>query len=243
MCWCGDGSAVRKCGCLRFRTTAKNTKILYTAIYGVVFFTNRPNPPPPLPALHTRYKVRYSEYGNEETVAWTRLKKLKSAEPPAPSSQPPVEPKMPTSPEQQQAASPPLAEDAPPPFAGMRPRAMCVENYSPKPKAQQASEGDGDGAAQAADVVNPVLLSAAPSGRKLSWKEKLAARKKAGGTGKGGGGGGAGGVSVHVLPKKEVSLVQDFAAQRKEQAVDRKMDKSEWRTKVAFGIGNAKRPA
>lgn len=201
-----------------------------------------------------RYKVRYSEYGNEETVAWTRIKKLQSVEPPAPSSPPAVEPKMAASPEKA-GAPPPADDDAPPPFAGMRPRAMCVENYAP-PKAQ-ASAGEADDAAQAAaaaaDVVNPALLSAAaaaaPSGRKLSWKEKLAARKKAGGAGgKGEGGGnsgaGGGGVNVNVLPKKEISLVQDFAAQRRrEQAVDGKMDKSEWRTRVAFGIGSAKRPA
>lgn len=172
-----------------------------------------------------------------------RLKKLQSAEPPAPSSQPPEEPKAPQTSTQQRAESPSPAEDAPPPFAGMRPRAMCVESYAPKPTTQ-AGDGEGDDAAHAADVVNPVLLSAAPSGQKLSWKEKLAARKKAGGAGKGeGGGGGAGGANVNVLPKKEISLVQDFAAQRREQAVDGKMDKSEWRTRVAFGIGNAKRPA
>lgn len=124
----------------------------------------------------------------------------------------------------------------------MRPRAMCVENYAP-PKTQDSEEGDAAAAAQeAADVVNPVLLSAAPPGRKLSWKEKLAARKKAGGGGAGGKGEGASS-GVNVLPKKEISLVQDFAAQRREQAVENKMDKSEWRTRVAFGIGSAKRPA
>lgn len=159
-------------------------------------------------------------------------------ETPAPLSQPAVEPQLP-SPEQ--AEAPPAADDAPPPFAGMRPRALCVENYEP-PKAQASGrDGGDDAAAQAADVVNPVLLSAAPPGRKLSWKEKLAARKKAGSGGKDEGGSGVGG--VNVLPKKEISLVRDFAAQRREQAEDGKMDKSEWRTRVAFGIGNAKRSA
>lgn len=190
-----------------------------------------------------RYKVRYSEYGNEETVAWTRLKKNKSVGPPSALSKPAVEQKI--SPEQAEAPSPAEDAAAPPPFAGMRPRAMCVEKYAP-PKAQATSEGgEGGDTAQAADVVNPaVLLSAAPpaSGRRPSWKEKLAARKKSGGGAKGeGGGGGVGG--VNVLQKKEISLVRDFAAQRREQAVDGKMDKSEWRTRVAFGIGNAKRPA
>lgn len=186
-----------------------------------------------------RYKVRYSEYGNEETVAWTRIKRLQSAEQPAPLSIPAVEPQMPS---QEQAESPPPAGDAPPPFAGMRPRALCVESYDP-PKAQAACEGEEEAdAAKTADVVNPVLLSAATPGRKLSWKEKVAARKKAG-AGGGAGGGGGGSCGVNVLPKKEISLVRDFAAQRREQAADRKMDKSEWRTRVAFGMGNAKRPA
>lgn len=136
----------------------------------------------------------------------------------------------------------PVEEEAAPPFAGMRPRALCVESNPPK---RETQAGGADEAAETTDVVNPVLLSAAPNpaGRKLSWKDKLAARKKktAGGAGGGEANGGSG---VHVLPKKQVSLVRDFAAQRREQQeqVDRKMDKSEWRTKVAFGLPGKKPP-
>jgi len=217
-----------------------------------------PTHPPPevqrvLPLLATlccRYKVRYSEYGNEETIAWTRLKRLAETPPPPPPTvtQPTVAevriPRPPTERETPQQAEEEI--EAAPPFAGMRPRALCVEsNKNPSKREAQAS-GAGEAVVETADVVNPVLLSATPNpaGRKLSWKDKLAARKKkAAGGGAGGEANGGGG--VHVLPKKQVSLVRDFAAQRREQQeqVDRKMDKSEWRTKVAFGLTGKKPPS
>lgn len=113
------------------------------------------------------------------------------------------------------------ANDVPPPFAGMRPRALCVEQKVPP------ETNLGDEPAKVADIVNPVLRSEA-SGRKLSWKEKVAARNTK---------------RVNLdQKKKEISLVPDFAAQRREQEVERAgMDKSEWRTKVAFGMSSSKK--
>ncbi len=140
----------------------------------------------------------------------------------------------------------PPEEEAAPPFAGMRPRALCVESSSNPPKRETQASGAAE-AVETADVVNPVLLSAPPAvnpaGRKLSWKDKLAARKKKAAGGAGGGEANGGG-GVHVFPKKQISLVRDFAAERREQQeqVDRKMDKSEWRTKVAFGLSGKKPP-
>lgn len=183
----------------------------------------------PCPPLH-RYKVRYSAYGNAETLAWTRIRRTSEPGDSYPVSQAAVE--LETTSSEEEVAAP--ADEAPPPFAGMRPRALCVENKSPpKPK---ASEKDNVAQAGVADVVNPVLRSATP-GRKLSWKDKLAARK----SGVSGQAAAAAAAGVHVLPKKQISLIPDFAAQRREQEVDTAMDKSEWRTRVAFGMGNPKR--
>lgn len=183
--------------------------------------------PTPCPPLH-RYKVRYSAYGNEETLPWTKIRRTN--EPSQADScsvnQEAVEPE--TAPSKEDVAAP--ANEAPPPFAGMRPRALCVEKEIPP--TPQASEKDTSAQAGAADVVNAALRSAAP-GRKLSWKDKLAARKS--------GVSGQASAGVHVLPKKEVSLIPNFAAQRKDQEVDTAMDKSEWRTRVAFGMGKSKR--
>lgn len=133
-----------------------------------------------------------------------------------------------TAPSEEEIAAP--ADEAPPPFAGMRPRALCVENKSPR--RPQTSEKHSVTQAGAADVVNAALRPAAP-GRKLSWKDKLAARKSAVNVQTAAG--------VHVLSKGQISLIPDFAAQRREQNVDTAMDKSEWRAKVAFGMGNSKR--
>lgn len=162
-----------------------------------------------------RYKVRYTEYGNEETISWTRIRRLTGADALSPL---PKSAEMETTPEEETQEP---ANDVPPPFAGMRPRALCVEQKVPP------ETNLGDEPAKVADVVNPVLRSGT-SGRKLSWKEKLAARTTP---------------RVDLDQKqKEISLVPDFAAQRMEQEVERAgMDKSEWRTKVAFGIGSSKK--
>ena len=45
---------------------------------------------------------------------------------------------------------------------------------------------------------------------------------------------------MRILPKKHISLVPDFLGQRKEQEGEKMLDKSEWRSKVVFGMGGAK---
>lgn len=128
-------------------------------------------------------------------------------------------------------------EDNSKPFAGMRPRSLCIEHEDP-PKTDRKINNDAESpSAAVVDVVNPVILSTAP-GRKLSWKEKLQARKAGASSGSGPSGGADG---VRILPKKEISLVPDFAAQRKEEEVKRVLDKSGWRSKVIFGMGGSKR--
>lgn len=125
-----------------------------------------------------------------------------------------------------------ITDDASKPFAGMRPRSLCVDKNEP-PKDQQQSDNDYTMSANGtADLVNPVILSAA-SGRKLSWKEKLQARR---------GPAAAGVAGAKTLPKKTISLVPDFAAQRREQDGQNVLDKSELRTKVVFGMGSSKKP-
>lgn len=125
-------------------------------------------------------------------------------------------------------------------FAGMRPRSLNVEkgtSIEPPEKKQEAAKSS---IVNADDVVNPAILSAsAAPGRKLSWKDKLKARKIGARSGKNGPPASEDG--LRILPKKEISLVPDFAAQKREQQADKLLDKSEWRTKVVFGMGSSKR--
>lgn len=183
--------------------------------------------------------MRYSDYGNEETISWTRIRRLESAEAVAAS-------------EEQTTVQPTAAapfqfpstidryvdkETAPPtdseckPFAGMRPRSLCVVKDPPLQRTEE--EQVSSTPPESADVVNPVIRSATP-GRKMSWKEKLQARKA-------GANESAGADGVQILPKKQISLVPDFLGQRKEKEGEKMLDKSEWRSKVVFGMGGAKK--
>lgn len=180
-----------------------------------------------------RYKVRYSEYGNEETISWKRIRRLESAEAVvAQEGQTTVEPTVAAPVEtlltiEREAAPPTDGESQP--FAGMRPRSLCVKD-SPRQGAEEKQ--DSSTPAENADVINPVVRSATP-GRKMSWKQKLQARKA-------GASESAGADGVRILPKKHISLVPDFLGQRKEQEGEKMLDKSEWRSKVVFGMGGAK---
>lgn len=186
-----------------------------------------------------RYKVRYSEYGNEETISWTRIRRLESAEAVAASEEQTtveataVDPfKFPSTGDRSvdKETAPPTDGESKP-FAGMRPRSLCVVKDSPRQEPEEKT--DSYTPAESADVVNPVIRSATP-GRKMSWKEKLQARKA-------GANESAGADGVRILPKKQISLVPDFLGQRKEQEGERMLDKSEWRSKVVFGMGGAKK--
>lgn len=119
-------------------------------------------------------------------------------------------------------------------FAGLRPRSLGVEHSEPQSRlpAEQSKQMLTDEAV--ADVViNPSLLPSNKPGRKLSWKEKLQARTVAVGSGAN---------SARTIAKKQISLVPDYAAaaQRRERQVDQSLDKSEWRSKVVFGMGGSK---
>lgn len=186
-----------------------------------------------------RYKIRYCEYGNEETISW---KKIRRPEATARSSPPLLlvhsEPKpFVSSPDKApMPREPDATADVSRPFAGMRPRSLCVDKTdAPKESSVKRDERASQDTAVSLDVVNPDILSVTP-GRKLSWKEKLQARK----TGASKPVDGADG--VRIIPKKPICLVPDFAAQRREQEGDNRLDKSEWRSKVAFGMGNSKKP-
>lgn len=190
----------------------------------------------------SRYKVRYTDYGNEETISWTRIKRPQSVEA---SSQPPA-PEV-TAPPVSSVEAVPRTLERPPQhtgkevsevpsvaFAGLRPRSVGVEHSAtqsrlPEEPIKQVPSEDTN-----ADVINPSLLSSSGQGKKLSWKEKLQARKA-----------GAGQSSADGSPpvsKKQISLVPDFAAaaQKRAQQVDTRLDKSEWRSKVVFGIKGSK---
>lgn len=181
-----------------------------------------------------RYKVRYFEYNNEETLSWTRIRlpPESPAQVPSPSIMSAALEEAVPSPTIAQAANVSReSSEVSPSFAGMRPRSICVEKNEPVQRAPEAQSGvDLDALGTA--VVNPVLLSSNP-GRKLSWKQKLQARKT--------GPAGPETANIHVgLPKKQISLVPDFAAQRREQEPARCLDNSEWRCKVVFGMGGFK---
>lgn len=188
-----------------------------------------------------RYKVRYTDYGNEETISWTRIKRLRSVQ----ASPQPLAPELTSPPISSVEAVPPPPERPPQhtdgeaseissvAFAGLRPRSLGVEHSAtqsrlPEEPNEQVSSQDAN-----ADVINPSLLSSSGQGKRLSWKEKLQARKA------GAGSSADGSVSVS---KKQISLVPDFAAaaQKRAQQVDTRLDKSEWRSKVVFGIGSSK---
>lgn len=178
-----------------------------------------------------RCKVRYSEYSNEETLSWTRIRRIES-----PPAQILLEPQPAAAlPEEDLAAdarnvspeSTEATDEVPLAFAGMRPRSLCVEREMPA----KAPLGHGDDVTALdadVDVVNPVLFSS-PPGRKMSWKEKLRAKKAAT----------SDGTLVHE--KKQVSLVPDFAAKRRKDQQDYVLDQSELRTKVVFGMGSSKK--
>lgn len=187
-----------------------------------------------------RYKVRYTEYGNEETIPWVRIRRLESAEAVAVSEQTAaVKPPVAAAPFEFPPTSGDKSESAPPadgeskPFAGMRPRSLCVKDAPPSEPEEKLGIPSS---AESADVVNPVIRCATP-GRKMSWKEKLQARK----AGAANESAGAGTDGVRILPKKQISLVPDFAGHRKKQEGEKLLDKSEWRTKVVFGMGSAKK--
>lgn len=183
--------------------------------------------------------MSYSEYGNEETISWTRIRRLEYAEAGAASEeQMTTEPtaaapfEFPSTIERaiDKNSSPPTDGESKP-FAGMRPRSLCVVKDPPRQAMEEKQ--DTSTPAESADVVNPVIRSANP-GRKMSWKEKLQARKA-------GANDSAGAEGVRILPKKQISLVPDFLGQRKEQEGEKLLDKSEWRSKVVFGMGGAKK--
>lgn len=182
-----------------------------------------------------RYKIRYCEYGNEETLSWKKIRR-----PEATGSSPPVLHSVPkpfvSSPDKAPMPSEPDATAGiSKPFAGMRPRSLCVDKTDAREEPlMKRDETASQSTTVVVDVVNPDILSVTP-GRKLSWKEKLQARK----TGASRPVDGADG--VRILPKKQICLVPDFAAQRREQEGDNRLDKSEWRSKVAFGMGNSKK--
>lgn len=183
-----------------------------------------------------RYKIRYCEYGNEETLSWKKIRRPEATT----RSPPPVLHSVPklfvSSPDEAPMPSEPDATaDGSKPFAGMRPRSLCVDKTDArKEPSVKRDETASQSTTVVVDVVNPDILSVT-AGRKLSWKEKLQARKT--------------GASrpvdvadgVRILPKKQICLVPDFAAQRREQEGDNRLDKSEWRSKVAFGMGNSKK--
>lgn len=189
-----------------------------------------------------RYKVRFLEYGNEETISWTRIRRVESPEPQSAPSASEVA--------SVQAADPPSAKYAAPDagsassgmqsieptdvasgyFAGLRPRSLGADHNERTHGLAELNTPTTSNEAFA-HVVNPGLLSLKP-GKKLSWKEKLQARKT-----------GAAESGIDGAPsvsKKKISLVPDYAAQRKQQDVDKSLDKSEWRSKVVFGMGGSK---
>lgn len=183
--------------------------------------------------------MRYSEYGNEETISWTRIRRLESAEAVVASEeQTTVQPTAAAPFQFPSTADTSVDKETAPPtdgeckqFAGMRPRSLCV--IKDPPLQQTEEKQDSSAPPESADIVNPVIRSATP-GRKMSWKEKLQARKA-------GGNESAGADGVRILPKKQISLVPDFLGQRKEQDGEKLLDKSEWRSKVVFGMGGAKK--
>lgn len=182
-----------------------------------------------------RYKVRYCEYGNEETLSWKRIRRPEATVRPSPPAAPSVPEPVMSSPDKAPMSSEPDAmTDVSKPFAGMRPRSLCVDKIDARKEPSVKRDVTTSQDAVAVDVVNPDILSVT-SGRKLSWKEKLQARKAGASRPVGGADG------VCILPKKQVSLVPDFAAQRRDQEGDNRLDKSEWRSKVVFGMGSSKR--
>lgn len=114
-------------------------------------------------------------------------------------------------------------------FAGMRPRSIRSEKEEQKMSEQNTTpEQPGD-----VNVVNSTILSTAP-GRKLSWREKLKTRKVTANE--------AHESSTDVNPlQKQISLEPDFAAQKRGRGANNMLDKSDWRAKVVFGLGDSKK--
>lgn len=110
-------------------------------------------------------------------------------------------------------------------FAGLRPRSVCVEKDVTPTQMEQEKEVL-DQCATTAEVVNPTLLTA-ELGRKMTWKEKLQARKSEATMRSNNGG---------SNPKKQVSLVPDFGSRKREEGDTKRLDGSMWRSKVTFGI-------
>ncbi|CAM9666258.1 unnamed protein product [Scytosiphon promiscuus] len=172
-----------------------------------------------------RYKVKYDEYGNEETVGWTRIRRLDPAA--AESCPAPVNQNVPDVAEPEAETSL-RADDTLPPFAGMRPRQTRVDVIQGNPLANSGAN-DRKVLPEVGDVVNPTLRSAT-AGQKMSWKDRVAAKKA----------GAKEAAAASVRPKKQISLVRDFETQSKERA-DTAMDTSQWRAKVVFGIGGSRK--
>lgn len=171
--------------------------------------------------------MRYDQYGNEETIGWTRIRRLEHTSAECLSA---TEDEVELQIEDPKAEATARAEETLLPFAGMRPRQtrtdIIPENHPPG--ASPATD-EKIKMPQVGDVVNPALRSVT-AGRKMSWKDRVAAKKA----------GGQPGVVAAGERPKQISLVPDFTAQKREPA-DTAMDTSEWRTKVVFGMGSSKK--
>lgn len=207
-----------------------------------------PDPPPHrnVTFSSTRYKVHYCDYGNEETLPWRRIRRatVASVKSTSPKSSQPAHPVTNTREATSVTASAPLT-----------PRGVMPRTSSPPTLPARTSPPEGsttscggkssqhlghenvtktlDGSPT--EVINPNLLSNT-SGRKLSWKEKLRAKK----------------ADACAQPDKKesapgansekVTLVPDFQAQKREHEAKHDLDTSKWRSKVTFGIKGHDRP-
>lgn len=181
-----------------------------------------------IPSVCFRYKVRYTDYGNEETLSWKRIRRMCSPDVTTAKADGALATPIPQTVPQQVKIKPTESDKISESFAGMRPRSIRSEKEEKKvPEQDTTPEQPGD-----VNVVNSTILSKVP-GRKLSWREKLKTRK----------------VTTHEghesstdvnPPLKQISLVPDFSAQKREREANNMLDKSNWRAKVVFGIGEKK---